>query len=623
MRTRFLAVWAAAGMAWLAAGSAVAGLDAPAVAPGPARERSPVLRQVLDEAYEAALRYDPITATLRGDERFNDRWPDVSPEGLARQREEARGLLARLRAIDPDSLNEDDRVDFGLLDLLITRILEAERFHPEQIPLGNQNGPQVDLPQLPERLRFATEKHYADYATRLERLPALIDQNIAQMRAGLAAGRVPPRVSVVATPDQAAAVGGERVAADPESSPFFQPFLGRAAADPHAARARKAIREGVAPAYARLATFLREEYLPKCRETVAASESVDGPAYYDFLLRQETTTDLSAEQIHATGLSEVARIRGEMFAVIQKTDWPGKADYPADSDELFSAFVRYLRTEPKFYHRSAEDLLAGYRAIAKRVDPNLIRLFGRIPRNPYGVRPLPAFVAASAPTAFYYPGSYKGGTAGYFMANTYALDQRPKYEMIPLTLHEAVPGHHFERSITDELEGQHIFRQLLGFTVFVEGWGLYAERLGLEMDGAPIRREADGTGGGTGLYTDPYDDFGRLSFEQWRACRLVVDTGLHAKGWSRDRAIAFMARNSAASEHNIVTEVDRYIAWPGQATAYKIGELKIRALRAKAESTLGDRFDLRAFHDEVLGAGPLPLKVLEERMNRWIERGGR
>jgi uncharacterized protein (DUF885 family) len=307
-----------------------------------------------------------------------------------------------------------------------------------------------------------------------------------------------------------------------------------------------------------------------------------------------------------------------MFAVIDRTDWPGRKAHPAGSDELFAAFFQFLRTEPRFYHRSAEDLLAGYRVIAKRVDPELPRLFGHLPRSTYGVRPLPTFAAKNAPTAFYYPGSFRAGLPGYFMANTYALDQRPKYEMVSLTLHEAVPGHHFERSITDELEGQHPFRSLLGFTSFVEGWALYAERLGLEMDGAPIRREADGSGGGTGLFVDPYDDFGRLTYEQWRAVRLVVDTGLHALGWSRQRAIDFMLKHTALSPLNIEREVDRYIAWPAQATAYKLGELKIRELRARGERALGEAFDLRAFHDTVLSAGPLPLDMLEERIDRWI-----
>jgi uncharacterized protein (DUF885 family) len=315
------------------------------------------------------------------------------------------------------------------------------------------------------------------------------------------------------------------------------------------------------------------------------------------------------------GVSEVARIRAEMFRVIARTDFAQRDTLKGD--ELFAAFVNHLRTEPRFYCQSPQELLTGYREIAKRIDGELPRLFGRLPRLPYGVRELPKFAAPASPTAFYYPGSLTGGVAGYFMANTYRLDQRPRYEMISLTLHEAMPGHHLQIALADEVEGVHPFRRRLGYTAFVEGWGLYAERLGMEMF-APIGKAED-AGLGRGLFKDPYDDFGRLTYEMWRACRLVVDTGIHAKGWSRQQAIDFMKHNTALSELNIEREVDRYIAWPGQACAYKVGELAIRKMRAEAESALGDRFDLRAFHDHLLGAGALPLDVLQTRMERWTK----
>jgi uncharacterized protein (DUF885 family) len=591
--------------------------DAPAATPAPAR--SAALLALLDEHYQQVLREDPITASMRGDTRYNDRLPDISPAAFAAQRSAYRDRLARLNAIDARTLSEQDRIDLGLLRLVLENELGEERFLPEQRAVDNLSGVQVNLPQLADRLRFSTEKDYADFATRLEAVPKLVEQTIEQLKLGLASGRVPPKVSVSATAAQASAIASDAVKADPSASPFYRPFLGRAKDDPTAARARKAISEGIVPAYARLAAFLKDEYVPKCRDSFGASDSVDGRALYDFMLKVRTTTDLTAEQVHEIGLKEVARIRGEMFDVIARSDWPDKDKHPARSDAQFAAFVEYLRTNPRFYHTTPEALLAEYREIAKRIDPEMSKLFGHLPRTPYGVREIPLFAARASTTAYYYSGSYRAGTPGYFMANTYALDQRPRYEMISLTLHEAVPGHHHERSITDELEGLHPFRSMLSFTVFVEGWGLYAERLGLEMGDAPIRREADGTGGGTGLFTNPYDDFGRLTYEQWRACRLVVDTGLHALGWSRQQAIDFMLKNTALSPLNIEREVDRYIAWPGQATAYKIGELKIRELRAKAERTLGDRFDIRAFHDTILTAGPLPLGVLEERVNRWIE----
>jgi uncharacterized protein (DUF885 family) len=587
-------------------------------APAPARSRE--LAALLDEYYDRALSESPLTATQRGDDRFNDQLERVSPEAYAQRREHARALLARLGQLDAATWSEEDRTDAGLLRLVLGEAIEEARFFPEQTPLDDREGPQIWLPQTADRLVFTTDRHYRDFAARLEAVPRLIDEHIGQMRLGLAAGRVPPRISVGQTADQAMAQASDAIKADPTQSPFYRPFLARPKGDELAARARRAVAEGIVPAYERLARFLRDEYIPRCRETTAASAGVDGLAGYEFQLRRHTTTGLSAQQIHEMGLREVARIRQEMFAVIERSDWPDKAKHPAGSDERFNAFIAYLRSEPRFYARSEDELLRAYRDIAKRIDPELAGLFGKLPRTPYGVRPIARFAAPSSPTAYYYPGSSHGGVPGFFLANTHALDQRPRYEMVSLTLHEAVPGHHLQISLADELDNVHPFRSLMGFTVFVEGWALYAERLGLEMAGAPPRREADGTGGGTGLFADPYDDFGRLTYEMWRACRLVVDPGLHALGWSRQQAIDFMLRNTALSPLNIEREVDRYIAWPGQATGYKIGELKIRELRARAERALGDRFDRRAFHDRVLGAGAVPLSVLEERIDRWIEQ---
>lgn len=592
----------------------------PAVPPAAtpvAQEATAVLRSLLDEHYQQALADSPTTASLRGDERYNDRLYDVSPVFYTQQRAKYRARLERLTALDQTTFSEEDRLNAGLLRLELEMDLEGAAFFPEQMPLDDREGPAIALPQLSDQLRFATDKHYADFAARLEAIPRVIDQHIQQMRAGLAAGRVPPRVVVSRTAEQALGLAKAEIAADPTISPFYRPYLVRPADDPIAARARKAIAEGVVPAFARLGAFLRDEYIPRCRESIAASEGVDGTAFYEYRLRRMTTTRLTAREIHQIGMDEVARIRAEMDRVIARSDFPDK-DRLAGED-LFKAFVTYLRTDPRFYYTDEKDLLRGYREIAKRVDPELPGLFGRLPRNPYGVRPIPRFAAESSPTAYYYPGSIHSGVPGYFLANTFRLDQRPKYEMIALTLHEAVPGHHLQIMLADELEGVHPFRTLQSYTIFVEGWGLYSERLGLEMAGAPRRREADGGDGGTGLYADPYDDFGRLTYEMWRACRLVVDTGMHAFGWSRQRAIDFMLSNSALSPLNIEREVDRYIAWPGQAVAYKIGELKIRSLRARAEKALGDAFDVRSFHDAVLGAGAIPLEVLESRIDRWIE----
>jgi uncharacterized protein (DUF885 family) len=323
-----------------------------------------------------------------------------------------------------------------------------------------------------------------------------------------------------------------------------------------------------------------------------------------------TTTSLTADQIHSIGLSEVARIRAEMLATIARTDFPQKNSLRGD--DLFKAFLAHLRGNPRFAAKDPEDLLARYRAFAKRVDAELPRLFGTLPRLTYGVRPMPDFMAPTSPTAYYNPGSLETGVAGYFLANTYNLPERPTYEIMPLTLHEAVPGHHLQGSIAREATGIHPWRREQWFTAYGEGWALYAERLGLEMSPRPGAAITD-----RGIFDDPYDDFGRLTYEMWRAMRLVVDTGIHSKGWSRDQAINYMLGNSGLSRENVEREVDRYIAWPGQATAYKIGELRIRALRAETEQTLGAQFNIRDFHDAVLQNGSIPLDVLDASIREW------
>ncbi|HVZ94535.1 MAG TPA: DUF885 domain-containing protein, partial [Phycisphaerales bacterium] len=369
----------------------------------------------------------------------------------------------------------------------------------------------------------------------------------------------------------------------------------------------------VVPAFRKLGEFLRDEYIPACRDTIACADFPDGEAYYNFQIEGYTTLPFTAKQIHDIGLKEVARIRSEMMDTIARSDFPKKNELKGD--ELFRAFTDYLRTDPRFYYTSADELLDGYRAIAKRIDAELPRLFGKLPRLPYGVREMPAFIAASSPTAFYYNGSLKNGVAGYFIANTWRLDQRPKYEMIPLTLHEACPGHHLQIALAQELAdaGLPEWRTGVGYTVFVEGWGLYSESLGLDMGDQPFPS-------GHGFFEDPYDDFGRHSYEMWRAMRLVVDTGMHAFNWSRDRAITFMLDNSALTRTNIEREVDRYIAWPGQAVAYKIGELHIKMLRKKAQEALGPKFDIRGFHDAVLGQGAVPLDEMTRQIDAWIAR---
>ncbi len=592
-------------------------------AKGPWRQgRDPELLAILDEHVEQLLQEDPLDAVQRGDARHAQRLADLSPEAIQKGRDLRRARLQRLDRLDLARLSEVDRLDADLLRSELESDLAQARFFPEQTPIDARSGPQVWLPQMHDPLPFATDADYADHARRLELVPGQIDQIIEQMRAGLAAGRVPPKVVMVGTVDQCLMLATDDVRESPTLSRFYAPFRARPMTDPAAVRARAAIRDGIVPAFARLGAFLRDEYIPKCRETVAYSDGVDGPAGYDQALRRHTTLPMSALDVHALGLSEVARIRAEMMDVIARTDFPRKDEL--SGDELFGAFLAYLRTDPRFYYTRAEDLLAGYREISKRIDAEMPKLFTVLPRLPYGVRELPAITAPTSPTAYYYRGSIEAGTPGWFMCNTYKLDQRPKYEMVALTLHEAVPGHHHQIALAQELKNQHPFRTFSSYTAFVEGWALYAERLGLEVgDGGGPANTISGSGAGSGdapahLYSDPYDDFGRLSYEMWRASRLVVDTGIHAKGWSRTQAIEYMLRVTSLSPLNIEREVDRYIAWPGQACAYKIGELKIRELRARAEKALGDRFDRRTFHDALLDSGALPLPALEAKIDRWI-----
>jgi uncharacterized protein (DUF885 family) len=589
------------------------------VAPSLASPEDDRLLAFLEEDFRAQLNQDPLDASRRGYRQYDRLMPDLSASARAAWIQDAKDRLARLETIDLAALTDSNKTNLALLNYELRLRIDGERFEGWQMPVTQQNGPQSSLPQLPDFLSFTDASHLEDYAARLEAVPAYLDQIIANMREGMKSGRTPPRVVMSAVPAQAAAQAEDRFLSDPAAHAMYKPFSG--ATGPIVDRAKRAVREGVVPAFRRFAEFLEKEYLPRCRDTIAARDLPDGEAFYNFRLRVMTTLDLTAEQIHQMGLGEVARIREEMFEVIARSDFAQKDSLKGD--ELFKAFVAYLRTDPRFYHTKAEDLLAGYQRLAKIIDPEMSRLFRTLPRLSYGVREMPRFIAPSAPTAYYYPGSLENGVPGWFIANTWRLDQRPKYEMISLTLHEAVPGHHHQYAIAQELKSAGLpeWRTTVDYTVFGEGWGLYSERLGLEM-GDDARSPANPDG--KGLFTDPYDDFGRLSYEMWRAMRLVVDTGMHALGWPRDKAIQFMLDNSALSQTNIEREVDRYIVWPGQAVAYKIGELRIRDLRSQAEAKLGEKFDVRGFHDAVLMQGAVPAEVLEAQVRAWVqEQNGR
>lgn len=586
----------------------VAGPLSPPVPEG----RDPALWALMSAYLEAMHeRWPEAIGPQFGDERLNDRLGDVSAAAEEAWSVTVRSFLRDLESLPRVGFSEPDRLDAELLAFDLGRQLDAVPFHRWQMPVTAQNGPQVWLPQLGAQLPMSTEKHRRDYLQRLKQVPIVVGDTIDNMRMGMAVGRVPPRVAVAPAVEQALALAGAEIRADPSKSPFYAPFLGLDSADPVGAEAREVIAERIVPVYMELALFLQNEYLPACRETVGIARSIDGPAAYDLALAEHTTLpDATALAVHEIGLGEVARIRAEMMTVIGQTDWAGNERAWDSDDARFAAFIDHLRTDPRFYFTDPAELLNAYKVIAKTMDAGMPELFGRLPRLSYGVRPIPDFAAAAAPSAYYYPGSMAAGIAGYFMCNLSSLDQRPTYEMIALTLHESVPGHHHQIALAQELDDQHPLRSTYGFTAFVEGWGLYAESLGLEVGGPA---------GSNGLYADPYDNFGRLNFEMWRALRLVVDTGIHAFDWDRRRAVEYMTANSAISAHNIGSEVDRYIGWPGQATGYKMGQLRILALRRRAERALGERFNLRAFHDALLGAGALPIPLLEARMERWIE----
>ncbi|MFG0275114.1 MAG: DUF885 domain-containing protein [Phycisphaerales bacterium] len=581
---------------------------APALARQGDRAADAALVALLDEDHDAKMAASPTGATMRGDHRFDDRWADVSPEAIDLRRRATRDRLARLNRIDRDALSENRRLDYDLLKWDLTDRVRQANDPLHELAVDQLAGPHIDLPSFALRLNLSTDQQRADYCMRLERLPAYFAQVTANLEAGLASGRTKPRVVMGGVP--AAAWKQAPEDADAREHAMFAPLRSLTAESEHARNGERLVRERVIPAFRAFAQFLDEEYVPGCRDSIACSAMPRGRAMYDSALAHHTTTRMSAEEINRIGVAEVARIRREMFETIARSDFDGAG---RTGDELFGAFVEYLRTDPRFYYTDARDLLRQYRDIAKRVDQHMPKFFGLLPRLPYGVEEMPAFMAPTAPTAYYNQGSLELGVAGTFIANTYALDQRPKYEMVALTMHEAVPGHHHQIAIAQELEAQGLHKWRTGgyITAYSEGWALYTERLGLEMGETPI---ADG---GHGLYEDPYDDFGRLSYEMWRALRLVVDTGMHALDWTREQAITFMLENSALTRTNIEREVDRYIAWPGQACGYKIGEIRIRALRAEAEAAIPD-LSLRAFHDRVLEAGALPLEILDQRVRAWI-----
>jgi uncharacterized protein (DUF885 family) len=549
---------------------------------------------LLAEAWEADLRENPLLATSVGDHRYDDRLPSLLPADLERRASVARAQLLRLRAIDRGALSPADRVSHEMFERRLQETLEEHRFRTWRIPITSDSGFHTEIARLHQEMPLASTRDYGNYLARLRAIPAWFDHHVAFLREGLRTGFTVPRAALGGYDRTIAA----HVVETPEESVFWKPFATFPPGVPEPERerlraeGREAIGRSVLPAFRSLLAFFTGEYLPGARDTIAAADLPEGRAYYEYLVRRYTTFDVTADEVHRIGLVETERIAAEMRAAMGRTGFTSS----------FAGFLELLRTDPRFYARTPDDLLQRAAWIAKRMDGALPSLFGRLPRQPYGVEPVPEDLAPRYTGGRYVPAPLDGPRGGTYWVNTHALDSRPLYTLEALTLHEAVPGHHLQIALAKELLDLPPFRRHAYVDAFGEGWGLYAERLGLEA----------------GFYADPYGDFGRLTYEMWRACRLVVDTGIHAQGWTRKRAVDFMAERTALSRHEIETEVDRYISWPGQALAYKMGELKIRELRARAERELGPRFDVRAFHDALLANGAVPLPTLERLVEEFI-----
>ena len=550
---------------------------------------------LLDEAWEWRLVQSPVFASSLGDRRFNDKWADLSIGAIEARHQQRQTFLDRLTAIDSAGLSANDQLNYDLFRRELHNSIDGHQYKNHLMPI-NQRGGVQSLESTAERLRMQTVKDYEDWLARMAAVPEVIEQTMALQEQGRKSGYMPPKILMKRIPDQLA----QQTVENPEDSPFFLAFesMPDTMAEEDKSRLRESakeiIDESIVPAYRDFSRYFTDTYLPASRDSIGASELPNGEAFYEYRTQLYTTTQMTPDEIHRLGLNEVKRIRDEMQLLIDELEFDGD----------FADFLHFLRSDPQFYYEDPDDLYEAYLATCKRIDPELVKLFGKLPRMPYGLRPIPDNIAPDTTTAYYNGPAADGSRAGYYYVNLYKPEVRPKYEIEVLSVHEAMPGHHLQIALAQELEDVPDFRRYSGFTAFIEGWGLYSESLGYEL----------------GLYKDPYSRFGALTYEMWRAVRLVVDTGMHYKGWTRQQAIDFFKDNAAKTELDIINEIDRYIGWPGQALAYKIGQLKILGLRRQAEQALGDDFDIRAFHDELLGAGAIPLEVLETRMNRWLTR---
>ena len=553
------------------------------------------LHELFTAEWDYQMEQHPTWASSLGDRRWNDRWSDSSLDAIYKRHNHDIATLSKLTKIDRAALSPSDQLNYDLFKKDYENDIEDFQYRWYLLPL-NQLGGVHTVNQLAETLRFDTLKDYEDWLARLKALPVRVDQTISLMRIGMKERIILPKIVVQRVPAQI----DHQIVSDPKASPLYKPFtkFSSSIAESDQVRLAKAgqvtIADTVVPAYRKLKEFVVNDYLPAAWDQVGIWQLPNGAAMYASATRHNTTTDLSPQEIHEIGLKEVKRIRAEMQAIIDKLGFRGS----------FTEFTKFLHGDEKFYFKSERELLEAYRALSRRIDPLLVKVFRTLPRMPYGIEPLPANIAPDSPAGLYRGPAADGSRAGTFSVNTFKPEIRPKYEMMALSLHEGVPGHHLQIALAMEQQGIPNFRRYGGYTAFIEGWGLYAESLGDEM----------------GLYDDPYSKFGQLMYEIWRASRLVVDTGMHYLRWDRQRAIDFMVANTAKQELEVTAEIDRYIVWPGQALAYKIGQLKITELRAKAKQALGDEFDVRDFHDELLKDGALPLDRLEVKMNAWIAR---
>mgnify|MGYP003387452363 FL=1 len=552
------------------------------------------LYQIFSDARQYELDTNPISATYAGNHKLNDRMPSVSNEQMDKNLNFLKSIILRLEMIQLNTLSKKDKINHKIFYRIVNSKIKSIEYKDYYMPFNADSGFHTGLARLYKAMPFKTVKNYQDYISRLLDFPRYFDEQISNMALGIKTGISIPKIVL----EGYEVTIKTHVVDSYEESVFFEPFQSfpnSFTTEQQVAirkQGQQAVMNGAVKAYASFLDFFLNQYYPNARKSLGASELPGGIDYYKFKIEHFTTLNLSAQEIHKIGLNEVSRIRNEMEAVIKSVNFKGS----------FSDFLNFLRTDPQFYATTSKDLLKEASYIAKRIDAKLPTLFNKLPRLPYGVAPVPEDLAPKY-TGGRYVGPAEGSKEpGYYWVNTYKLDVRPLYNLEALTLHEGVPGHHLQNSIASEIDDLPEFRKDLYLSAFGEGWGLYSEYLGIEA----------------GFYTDPYSNFGRLTYEMWRACRLVVDTGIHAMGWSRQRVINYLSDNTALPIHECTTETDRYIAWPGQALSYKIGELKIKELRKFAEKELGKEFDVRNFHDTVLGSGSVPLNVLEDQVKDWV-----